>query len=538
MTNAMIHYPTNRTCGIAALGGACAAAFLLALSASNAFSQSVTPPERKILEGIATTRVVQGMPYQLAGKRVVFANWYYIQPGDVDWRDADGKHVDLQAGKGPFEVQHAGINAPRGIRIVAEKPHVVGPMFRPHRMTLRDGDVYKGWTDNEYYESADAMHWDKKAALGLDAGVGDGIYHVFIDSQAPSQQRFKAIWTGSITRSQFDAFRAARPNAWEPRAIFLLGEKDEVACLRGGVSPDGIHWTTLPDPLVVEYCDTFNTAYFDRVLGEYIIYTRYWSVGPRSDNLPPDIRNSWTGVGRRAIGRASSHTFGRFAPSEMILEPSPDMLPSEQLYTNCHTTVPGAPDVQLMFPTIWNASVDDTTRIVLASSHDGKTWHWVPGGDLLRTQPFGHWDGGCIWVTPDLIELPGGDWVLPYLGHNVPHKYPRGQRTGGTGYAVWPKGRLVAVEAEDQGEFTMMPLVAPGKTLTINAMTLRTGWVKIEVVGANGRSLADCIPIVGDQHWARVKWNAADDLGIGAGNAVVTLRVQMKQAKIFGLQVD
>ena len=27
----------------------------------------------------------------------------------------------------------------------------------------------------------------------------------------------------------------------------------------------------------------------------------------------------------------------------MILEPTPDMLPSEQLYTNCRTTVPGAP---------------------------------------------------------------------------------------------------------------------------------------------------------------------------------------------------
>ena len=183
----------------------------------------------------------------------------------------------------------------------------------------------------------------------------------------------------------------------------------------------------------------------------------------------------------------------------MILEPTPDMLPSEQLYTNCHTTVPGAPDQHLMFPTIWNGSVDDTTRIALASSHDGKIWHWVPGGDLLRTGPFGRWDGGCVWATPDLIELPNGDWALPYLAHNFPHKYPRGQNVGSTGYAVWPKGRLVAVEAQDHGEFTMIPLIAPGKTLKINALTLRTGWVKVEVVGEDGRSLADCVPIVGDQ---------------------------------------
>jgi len=491
-------------------------------------------PERKVLEGITTKRSVQGAPYELAGKRIVFANWYYIQPGDLDWRTTDGKSVYVHGNVGLYDAHHVGINAPRGIRIVAEKPQVMGPLSRPHRMILRDGNVYKGWTDSDYYESTDAIHWEKKSALKLDPAIKDGIHHVFIDPVAPPAERFKAVWVGHITRAQFEAFRVQRPDGWEPRAIFTLGEKDEVTCLRGSVSPDGIRWNTLPDPLVVEYCDSLNTAYYDPVLREYVIYTRYWSVGPRTDQLPPDIRNCWSGVGRRAIGRTASRDFRRFAPSEMILEPTPNMMPSEQLYTNCRTTIPGAPDQHLMFPAIWNASVDDTTRIALASSHDGKTWHWVPGGDLLRTQTFGRWDGGCIWATPDLVELPNGDWALPYLGHNVPHKYPRGQRVSNTGYAVWPKGRLVAVEAEDHGEFTMMPVIAPGKTLKINALTLRTGWVKIEVAGVKGRSLADCVPIVGDQHWTRVTWEGGDDLGV----KTVTLRVEMKQAKIFGLEMD
>ena len=170
-----------------------------------------------------------------------------------------------------------------------------------------------------------------------------------------------------------------------------------------------------------------------------------------------------------------------------------------------------------MFPTIWNGSVDDTTRIAMASSHDGKTWHWVPGGDLLRTGPFGEWNGGDIWATPNLIELPGGDWALPYLAHNFPHKYPRGQAVGRMGYAVWPRGRMVAVEAQDRGEFTMMPIMARGKTLKLNAVTLRTGWVKIEVVGATGRTLADCVPIIGDQHWTQVKWKGGAELGVVDG---------------------
>jgi hypothetical protein len=513
------------------------AVVLIALTTSRASPQPAAPRERKVLDGITTSRLVPGAPYELAGKRVVFANWYYIQPGDVDWRDNGGKSVYVSGDEGPFGASHVGINAPHGIRIVAQKPQILGPLDRPHRMILRDGKLYKGWTDSDYYESHDAIHWEKKAALKLGDATKDGFYQVFIDPSAPPAERYKATWTGSITRAEFDAFRAKRPKGWEPRALLHLAEKGEAACLRGGVSPDGVHWTTLPSPIVVEYCDTWNTAYYDPALREYVLYTRQWSIGPRTDRFPPDIRNSWTGVGRRAIGRTASRDFREFTPSEMILEPTPDMLPSEQLYTNCRTAIPGAPDQHLMFPSIWNGSVDDTTRIALASSHDGKVWHWVPGGDLLRTGPFGRWDGGCVWATPDLIELPNGDWALPYLAHTLPHKYPRGRNVGSTGYAVWPKGRLVAVEAEDHGEFTMITLVVPGRKLKLNALTLRTGWVKVEVLGVDGRGMADCIPLIGDQYWTTVTWKSGDTLGIKEGQAV-TLRMEMKQAKVFGLEFD
>lgn len=288
---------------------------------------------------------------------------------------------------------------------------------------------------------------------------------------------------------------------------------------------------------MVEYCDTLNTAYYDAVLRKYIVYTRFWSVGPRADRLPPDIRGCWTGVGRRAIGRSESPDFRAFPPSEMILEPTPDMQPSEVLYTNCRTTVPGARDHHLMFPAIWNASIDDTTRIALATSNDGKVWHWVPGGNLLNTQAFGQWDGGCIWVNAELIELTNGDWALPYVGHNVPHKYPRGQRKGAEGYAVWPKGRFMAVEAQDTGEFTMIPLIPPGQVLKVNAVTLRTGWVKVEVTGISGRSMETCNPVVGDQHWTQVTWEGGDTLGVG-DDVPVTLRIELRQTRLFGLPFE
>lgn len=221
----------------------------------------------------------------------------------------------------------------------------------------------------------------------------------------------------------------------------------------------------------------------------------------------------------------------------MILEPTPEMLPSEQLYTNCYTTIPGAPDHHLMFPTIWNGSIDDTTRVAMAASDDGKVWHWSPGGDLMQTGNFGQWNGGCIWALPDLIELPNGDWALPYMAHNVPHKYPRGKRIGGVGYAVWEKGRLAAVEATDRGEFTMIPFVAKGTKIKLNVLTARTGWVKVGLVGKEGRSLAECKPIVGDQLWKRVEWGETDDTGLLAGEPI-TLQIELNQARLFGIQME
>ena len=327
------------------------------------------------------------------------------------------------------------------------------------------------------------------------------------------------------------------PRTGSRGALVHFQEKGQVSCLRGSTSPDGITWTTLPEPLTVEYADTLNTCYYDTILRKYVLYTRFWSVGSYTLTAPPDIRHGWTKVGRRAIGRSESDTFRHFSPSRMILDPPPSMLPSESLYTNCYTTIPRAPDQHLMFPSVWNAAIDDTTRIVLASSHDGQNWYWVPGGDLLETAEYGQWNGGCIWAQPNLIEVPNGDWVLPYSAHNVPHKYPRGQRQGGLGYAVWPKGRLVALEATTQGQFTLMPLITPGRILKINATTKRTGGVWVEVVGDSQRTFKQCRRLVGDLHGATVQWGDLKDLGKKVGEPI-TLRFRLDKADLYGIDFD
>jgi len=65
---------------------------------------------------------------------------------------------------------------------------------------------------------------------------------------------------------------------------------------------------------------------------------------------------------------------------------------------------------------------------------------------------------------------------------------------------------MVGLEAADRGEFTMIPIIAPGKTLKIDAVTQRTGSVRVEVAGIGSRSFAELKPLFGDLHWAMVGW--------------------------------
>jgi hypothetical protein len=204
--------------------------FLSALASSLLAAER---PEREIFPGIATRRVVEGVPLALAGKRIVFTNWHYIQPGDMDWRNDDGKSVYVNGNEGPFAAHHVGIRAPRGIRIAAAKPAtIMGPFERPHRMILQDGDMYKGWTDSHYFESRDGMKWLQKAPLQLDDADDFSLYQVFIDPSASADERYKSIGTGSMSRSEFEEFRKRRPDAWEPRATGFAGG----ICL--------IHWSS------------------------------------------------------------------------------------------------------------------------------------------------------------------------------------------------------------------------------------------------------------------------------------------------------
>jgi hypothetical protein len=516
-----------------------------------------------------------GEPYELLGKRLVFTNWTYVRPGTVGWRDKQGNNVsaDESARMGPFEAVWApGDHMPWGIQLKAQKPTRIIPRWHPKpeypweqgsdiRFTsiVEDNGIYKAWgvcrAGACYFESKDAIHWERPK-LGLVEWSGSKENNlipsrprgrVFIDPTS-KEERYKCLWveSGKMTLEEFEAFKRRYPDRWGPRALRMIGGKPHIICVYGAVSSDGFHWTTLPEPILLEHCDSDNIGYYDPRRRKYVAYVRTWNALERAPDLPVEEGrwDYWLPIGRRSIGRSETDDFRSFPRSQMILEPGPEMAPTDELYTNCFTWIPGAPDHLLMFPAIWHLS-DDTTSIWLASSANGINWHWVPGGKpLLQTGPFGRWDGGCIWANPPLMERGDGSFALEIRGDNFPHKYPRGLRKIEFGLAIWPHGRIVALKAPERGEFATAAIVPKGTKLYLNARTKRTGSIRVAAQygtrGAKiipGREFENSIPVVGDQPRILVRWKQTEDLGIQPGEPVILL-FKMKQAEIFSLEFE
>ncbi|MCL5998557.1 MAG: hypothetical protein M1546_21250 [Chloroflexi bacterium] len=527
-----------------------------------------------------------GEPYHLAGKRMAFLDYRYILVPGLGWFDDCGNAVAVVGDQGPWDAHFRLNERSYGIRIIAqpaeravqpltippERPWEAGGMNLGHLLYDADDGCYKAWAECAvegrkllcYLQSEDLAHW-VRPDLGLvefngnrhnnlidSGGLSSALLHGAIFKDPSSQdERWKWIGEGSVTREQFEAYQRRRPGEWDPKSERVdvpapAGPGNLIVAVKGAVSPDGLRWTAIDAPLVVEHSDTIVTAYYDRSLRKYVGYFRDWMTGERSPRASGDNGLGWM-MGRRSIGRAETEDFRNFPLSEVILEPGPDILgPCDTLYTNGHGFIPGAPDQHVFFPTIWHQD-NDTTSVAILSSSDGKRLHWLPGNPVLDTAPFERWDGGCIFAKDNLLELPNGDWGLPYAGYNFPHKYPRqGPLKVGMGLMTWRHGRLVAVEAQELGQFTTYAIIPAGRRLRINALSLRTGSVLVELADLNrktipGRSFADCVPIIGDQFRAPVTWagvdGSVDDLGVAEGTPVC-LRFRLDQAKLFSVDFE
>ena len=452
------------------------------------------------------------------------------------------------------------VNTPTGVKIQIEKGRVLGPWLQSERpwekagvgplSVIQEGNRYRlwygcSWTVRDravvapdgrlklgsegggsgvcYAESSDGFTWERPS-LGIVEFEGsrdnniislsglEGITgHVFLDPNASDEERYKVAGLTNI--------RSYRPEA-----------KSMSGIMGAAVSPDGIHWKRLPEPLWDSYYnnDGGPSIYFDHKLEKYVLFTR--------QNYPR----------RRSIARAETADFRRWPHPTLVLTPGPQEAPSDDFYSNTYISYPGAEKAHLMLTSVYHRDTS-LVDIRLASSVDGIAWNWVSRDPVLELGKPGDWNGGSMYAVPSLVKLPDGRSAVPMVGSSWSHnewwrvkfethrKWPRG-----IGWASWEDGRLAGIEAEQQGEFTTHRFLYGGKPLELNLRTGgRSGSVGLELLveGEPDRPPLRSQDIVGDHLWVPVAWEGNPELSTLAGKTV-RLRFQLYNAKVFGFRSE
>lgn len=478
-------------------------------------------------------------------KIVLFTDARHILCSDLRWFSPEGAQLPVAGPPEPEVKAHADLSrVPRGVRLVAQKAHKTDPLARGTRFSrvIQDGGVYRSWyldvkyrsgqslgsyareqpqsVEVCYTESNDGYAWREQGRCTIDVPEQTGFdgFGCFVDPHAPAAERYKIIYGAMPPHREW-------PALWEQYARLHPRYHDgrltpnKIHCLYAAASPDGLHWTPLPEPLMVHQSDTDTTVYWDGWLERYVMYTRLY---PRM---------------RRTIGLAMSEDFRRWGPVEPLVWPRLDWSLADDIYLNAYSEYPGAPAYRIMFPMVYHR-FDQTSDVRMYSSDDGLCWHETPGGPVLTPGEPDAWDAAFIHAGKDLVTLAADRVGVPYYGTPYPHKYPRWQSVydaARVGWAWWPKGRLCAVTADEEGEFFTFPLIPAGRTLLVNANVRRGGELRVGIADVPGRSVAACAPISDNGLALPVTWQGDTDIGAPEG-APVTLHFKLRAAELFGLE--
>jgi hypothetical protein len=486
-----------------------------------------------------------------------FLDWYDIWPGQAG-RDEHGRSW-LEA-------------PPQGVRLRVQPARMSDIFFQPEcpweggglgpKVILFDEGRYRMWYGVAatpdfhenfvcYAESDDGFDW-MRPELGIYEFHGSmrnnivcdqntfTLNAVFVDPSAPAAERYKAI----NPDSQYYLRGALAPNTGQTkleiretrRRMELEGhtpaEIDAAAdirrTVRGAVSPDGLHWSVLDEPLLdvgKTMLDTQNIAAYDEDAGEYVAYLR-GHVGRR-----------------RCVRRTGGKDFGDWHETRMVMMLDPQDEPDEDIYTSVYCRCPGS-GRRLMFPSIFHR-LAATLDVHLATSRDG--WNWSrPERKPIIGCEIGDEVYGCVFARPNLLVL-GDTWGLPCFCIDQRHD------TWGAGpytqrdyrWALWKPDRLVALEATAEGQFTTINRVCEGEKMSLNFQTRIGGWVKVALVHPpstpptpvtelEGFGMADCDPLEGDEVSKGVTWNGSGDLSSLNGQDIC-VHIRMSRAKLFSM---
>ncbi len=461
--------------------------------------------------------------YNFGKGKWVFIDWLGIEPGY-------GTHWD--------EAEAAGYCAPYGLKLKTHTPDVVPefsiPLDKPwekgsagfYATFINDRGIFRCWyevSDHRiaYAESADGINW-KKPDLHLQEFNGskaNNLLHyrahgagIFRDSSSLPEERYKmvsCIWT------------------------------DKEKLLMGAVSPDGLQWTSIPDPLMrKQHADTQNICLYDEQAGKYVLYTR------QSDGF----------MQRRGINRSESVDFRSFPPSHPIFESNPLDPPDWDFYCNGYSRWPDTPSAHLMRISMYK-HMSDVVDVHLAVSRDGIIWHrpqgrqaWITGGGSYP-EPY-----SSVYACSGILQTGPGEWSTYSGAAHHAHNEPAARNTKPAGIlrARLREDGFMSLSSEGRGEAWSIPFTLECDRIRLNVKTGFSGFLRAELLlsgGAStggrrtanrsvaGYSLADCVPVSGDHIDVPLTWKNGSELEKFQGKKV-RLHFEFYKADLYSVRFE
>lgn len=478
------------------------------------------------------------MTYDLGNSKHVFIDWDMIEPGyGVSWGGDRPTFWEVPTG-----VEIA-VHPPRVDRQpLVTTEHPWESLINAYCTLFEDEGIFRLYYEcyfigeseqsNDlkamlaYAESADGITWHKPTVgtmpfhgsaennlvYGLDLSLGRGAHGatVFKDPHGTPDERYKLVH---------------------------MGREDGKLCVFGAVSPDGLHWRPLPQPLLRDYMsDTQTVMRFDAQKGRYVGFFRGW----KGLEL-----GKWHG--RRTIAYAETEDFATWPVPQNLVSPDVRDTPDADIYTNAYTPWPRAANAHVMFPAFYQRALD-VTEVHLMTSRDGIAWQRPQRTPVIPSgEPGSDWEGG-VYAGCGLASLKTGEWSLP-LGpmwhtHNQSHfAAGRPANPPNHGYlcrAIWRQDGLTSLEALIEGRCTTVPVTFTGQHLEINTWTRFAGEVRVEVAQLNGEKIPgltfeECEPVTGDALNQVVTWQGKSDLSAWA-NQPLRLRFHLRRARLHAIQ--
>ncbi|MCI4624455.1 MAG: hypothetical protein L3V56_00670 [Candidatus Magnetoovum sp. WYHC-5] len=473
------------------------------------------------------------------GKRNVFIDWWFVEAG---YGMPFWKSYQLKYGTDPWF-------SPYGVELVVNKPEIERTPFlsddpsgglRAYSTLLYEEGVYRFWYETDgsfnmgdrgaiilYMESKDLINWKRpvlnviehKASIennivygtGPEAKGGLTGAHgatVFSDPKAPDSERYKLVYLGQATEGEL-------PYNW----------------VYGAISPDGINWTKVKEPLIKHTSDTQTVALYDEETAQYVMYLRGWSPA-----------NRYGSGGRRVIKRSESPQFGAFSLPQTVLAPDVQWQPSTDIYTNAYHKWPNADMAHIMLPSLYDRNTD-TLDIHLFLSRDAVHWYTPQAKPIISNT--NKIETSAFYVGKGLVPYEKTKWAFPVYysprGHNEYTSIPQGMHI-----ATIRQDGFIGLEAKIRGEFYTYPCKFDGSRLLLNSYSHSGGKIKVELIEVKpeletvvveGFALDECDGVSGDAFFKPVTWKGIDDIS-HLKDKVLRVRFYLIRSKLFSFMFE